>query len=216
MTKQTSSCFAGSVRRASLADLRNIVSVHTAAFPGFFLSHMGPRFLAQYYRLVLEFDHGILLVAETNAAIQGFVAGFVDPDQFRIYMSSQKRRFILPTVLGVLRNPLILRRVLANVRKVTDKSQLDPANGRACELASIAVLPAAGSTGIGKRLVIEFLNTAAKDADYVYLTTDACNNDSVNAFYNRLDFQLASAYVAPGNRKMNKYIRKLGEPDASS
>jgi len=39
-----------------------------------------------------------------------------------------------------------------------------------------------------------------------YLTTDAEDNDKVNAFYQSLNWRIDSAYLTPEGRRMNRYI----------
>src|ERR1035437_4365662 len=81
------------IRKAAAADLPGITSTHRAAFKDFFLTQLGPAFLRGYYRTVLEYSGGILLVAIRDKSVVGFAAGFIDPPRF--YTVLGKRRMCL-------------------------------------------------------------------------------------------------------------------------
>ena len=51
------------VRIASADDVADIVRIHREAFPGFFLTSLGPRFLELMYREYMRHPCGIVLVA---------------------------------------------------------------------------------------------------------------------------------------------------------
>jgi ribosomal protein S18 acetylase RimI-like enzyme len=200
------------VREARASDLARVASVHEAAFPGFFLTLMGRPFLRAYYRMVLEYPTGILLCAEDETGVFGFVAGFLEPAGFYEKMRARKLAFLWPAALGVLAHPTTLPRVLANVRKVRGGGDAPPARqGAACELTSIGVDPAASSRGAGQALVQAFSAAAAEaGAGFVFLTTDAEGNDRVNAFYEKLGFTVDARVEHGGGRLMNLYGMDLG------
>jgi glycosyltransferase involved in cell wall biosynthesis/ribosomal protein S18 acetylase RimI-like enzyme len=200
------------VRRAQYGDLPGIVRVHLAAFsPRFTMSALGPAFLRQYYNLVLRFERGILLVAEADRVVVGFVAGFMDAEGFYRAMARDKRRFALPVLKGLLRRPQLLLRFLHVARRVLQPRRCsEPVDASACELSSIAVDPRFSGKGVGKNLVREFAAAASEaKAREVYLTTDALNNESTNSFYRGLDFQLAQTRETRPGRLMNKYVLRL-------
>ena len=79
-------------------------------------------------------------------------------------------------------------------------------------MSSIAVRPVSTNRGVGKALVREFLDRARElQAVEVYLTTDAENNESTNAFYRRLGFQLKETFITPRGRPLNEFIFPLQE-----
>ena len=47
-------------------DLKIIVDIHIKAFPGFFLTKLGPRLLYKYYNLILNYEKKIFLGAEED------------------------------------------------------------------------------------------------------------------------------------------------------
>lgn len=196
------------VRPASQQDLREIARVHSAAFPGFFLTLMGYPFLVAYYRLVLNYAGGLLYVLEQDGAMQGFVSGFMAPEQFYRYYSKNKRAFLWPMLLAVLRRPRLLPRIIANVLRVEDTAA-QPVSTDMAELSSVGVDPKVGGKGLGKALVANFCQGAqAMGAVGVLLTTDADGNEAVNQFYLRQGFEQVRTFTK-ANRKMNEYRKTL-------
>lgn len=196
------------IRRAEPPDLSAVAQVHMAAFRGFFLAELGPRFLRAYYRTVLEYQGGHLLVAESDGHVAGFVAGFIDPVQFYRQMSERKWRFAPSIVFSVLRNPRLLGSVLVGTRRVASPQPPDHwPRETACELSSVAVDPRMGGQGVGGQLVSRFVDTAVNcGAEWVYLTTDAVDNETVNAFYTKCGFLLTKTLAHTEKRPMNVYV----------
>lgn len=197
------------LRQAVSADLDGIVAVHAAAFPRFFLTQLGPAFLRAYYRAVLEFKDGCMLVAEMDGRVAGFVAGFAEPRRFYAVLRRRPLTFAPAILAGLLRRPWLLGRIVARIVSVIHRGRTHrqaAVADAACELSSLAVDPRARRRGVGRKLVTAFV-TAARDRglDVVRLTTDARGNDPVNEFYAGLGFHLASS-GAPGDaRPMNEY-----------
>jgi len=77
-------------------------------------------------------------------------------------------------------------------------------------LLSIAVIPEAQGIGVGKALVVAFLNRAAAlGLRAVDLTTDAIDNESANRFYLRMGFVQTRVFSTPEGRRMNEYEIEL-------
>lgn len=200
------------VRAATADDIPAIAAVHAEAFPGFFLSLLGPGFLRAYYRAVLRFDGGRLYVAADAGRIVGFVAGFIDPARFYAAMKRNPWKFAWPLAVGLVRRPWLVGRAVARVAAVVvhGRAAGDRAEaGSRAELSSLAVRPSSQGKGIGRRLVQTFLESARRTpAAVVSLTTDARRNDDVNAFYERFGFGLARRRSSAG-RLMNEYEIRL-------
>lgn len=196
------------LRPAEHSDLCAIADVHQQAFPRFFLTRMGPGFLSAYYRLVLDYPGGILFVVDTGAGIEGFVAGFVDPSTFYVYMAGMKRRLFWSALTALLRRPALLPRALYNRRKV--ELSRGTAKPHLSELSSIAVLPGAAGRGHGAKLVGVFCEEARRrGCVQVVLATDADDNEAVNAFYLRCGFTLERTELSGRSRRMNTYVQHL-------
>jgi len=199
------------IREAEQRDVPAIVAIHMVSFPGFFATMLGPGFLRAYFRLLLQFDRGILLVAEREGEIVGFVEGFGDPPRYRKAMAAHKWRFGLYALLAMSRRPFLFWRVFWNARRVMRAERNEDKSGQGCvELSGIAVLPHRGRQGVGTKLVCAFAEMARRqNGVQVYLSTDARDNNGVNAFYQRLGFRLNRTRNTPGKRLMNDYVLQL-------
>lgn len=64
-------------------DIDQVVAVHLANFPGFFLSFLGPHFLSLYYLGICSALEGIGFVYSNSVGeLVGFVAGSSNPRGF--------------------------------------------------------------------------------------------------------------------------------------
>ena len=193
------------VRRAQEIDLPGIVTIHQEAFSHFFLTQLGRVFLYRYYRLVLRYRAGILLVSEGSGGLDGFACGFADPEEFYALMRRRRRSFALPVLYAVFRRPSLASRIISGTRRVGQ--QASQRTVQACELASIAVSSGAGGRGVGKALVRAFLDEAwSSGAQHVSLDTDADANETANTLYQRSGFQFCRRYEKCKGRWMNEYI----------
>jgi ribosomal protein S18 acetylase RimI-like enzyme len=114
------------VRPMTQRDLGDVIAIHRAAFPNFFLSFLGPRFLRVFYGFIAS--EGIAIVALADGKLAGFVVGVLEPRQF--YRRLMKRRFAqlaLAITPIVLRHPSTLARV---VRRARHRTSVDPDDRR--------------------------------------------------------------------------------------
>jgi GNAT superfamily N-acetyltransferase len=191
------------VQNACNAD--ELVLVHQSAFPGFYLTQMGPSFLRVYYSSVLAFKDSIALVAQVDGKTIGFVVGFSDPEAFYQYFRAKRLRLVPIILWAIVRNPSLLARTLRNSRRIARGSI--PLG--TTELSSIAVSPTV--RGAGSVLIPAFLERAvALKSDRVLLTTDAIGNEHVNNFYVKHGFLLQRTFD-DGGRLMNEYVLKIKE-----
>ena len=185
--------------------LDEVVSVHTAAFPGFFMTQLGPLFVREYYRCVLRYSRGIFLTESGASGYDGFVSGFIDPAAFYRDLRRHRARLGLAALGGIAVRPTRLAGLLANYRR-TGGSAAQPNTKETAELSSLAVRPSASGAGIGSHLVRRFIAAAQeKGAERVTLTTDAVGNDAVNRFYKRLGFICIRTFEARPGRVLNEY-----------
>lgn len=197
-------------RRARPADLPGIVATHQAAFPDFFMTALGPRFLASYYRRVLEYPGQVFWVKPGAAHLEGFVSGFINPVAFYQQMKGHRFAIALIVATRVLRHPRFLPRLVASYTEVWRSIQED--EPETCELSSIAVRPECAGRGVGQGLADAFIAAVRGKAKAIVLTTDAAGNEAVNRFYTRLGFVLEGTYERSRGRWMNRYRLPLGAP----
>ncbi len=188
------------------SDVVSVVNLHVRAFPGFFLSFLGPRFLKEFYRSFVFDSNGVALVAEESGTgrILGVVAGPVVPGgYFRRLLIRRWWAFCLASVGAVLCNPLITPRLF---RALFYRGEPPMDKPRAL-LSSIAVAPEEQKRGIGQMLVKVWVDEVRKHgAAGCYLTTDAENNDAINGFYEGCGWKQLETFKTPEGRRMNRYV----------
>lgn len=186
--------------------IASVVNVHLRAFPNFFLSFLGPRFLKEFYAAFLHDPDGIALIAEDQRtrSISGVVVGVLYPEGF--FSRLLKRRwlpFCLSSIIAVCRNPGIMPRLF---RALFYRGGTPLGPPRAL-LSSIAVCPEAKSLGLGSMLLEHWVaNVRNREGSGCYLTTDALGNDSVNKFYQRAGWRLDATFITQEGRLMNRYV----------
>lgn len=187
--------------------VRQVVDVHMRAFPGFFLTTLGPAFLRTYYRAAANAAGAIALVAVEDGRVAGFAVGNRHPAGF--YRRLLRRRwpgFALAAVPGVLRSPSAVPRVLRAVRYPSTRG----GDAGAAGLFSIAVVPSSRGAGVGGALLAAFEREArAKGALRVVLETDADRNDVANAFYRSAGFSVVREFEQTQGRRMLEYVKEL-------
>ncbi|WP_262848055.1 GNAT family N-acetyltransferase [Mumia quercus] len=202
------------VRPARLCDVAEVVRVHRAGFPGFFLTSLGPRFLVAFYSGLVRLDLGILFVALRGTAVVGFVGG--SPDQASFYRALLRRR---GPQLALAALPALLRRPASTARLLRGRERLhdDEAAAVPACLMSLAVDPALHAHGYGRALVQAFEHELRSrgSAGYV-LTTDADGNDATNAFYRSLGLVRTRTVVTREGRRLHEYARQWTDQEAIS
>lgn len=190
------------LRPAAAADVPRMVEIHLAAFSGFFLSFLGPRFLGLLYGEAVALGE-ICFVASSGGRIVGFVVGARHPGGF--FKKLVRRRLIafgLAAVPAVLRKPGTALRVVRGLLKPMQAAKA----AEIATLMSIGVDPTTQGTGAGKALVLAFFEEArARGATVVDLTTDKVDNERTNAFYRALGLVVAREIVTPEGRILNEY-----------
>jgi len=194
------------IRQMSVSDVPDVVRVHLVAFPGFFLSFLGPRFLSLFYEECVRQDQ-IACVAISQGRLAGFVMGSAHPAQF--YAGLVKRRamrFAVVALPAVIRQPRIALRVARALRKPRDARR----TAGTATLMSLGVAPDWHGQGTGRRLVAAFLGEArARGSSRVDLTTDKAGNENANEFYRRLGFVVDREITTPEGRVLNEYAIDL-------
>jgi ribosomal protein S18 acetylase RimI-like enzyme len=199
-----------SIREASPSDLAQIVTTHEHCFPGFLMTMLGSAFLRAYYETCLNSRGTVALIAQEEGKTLGFIVGYLAPSRFYALLRSRWWLLAWTATRGMLQSPELLTRVLGNFRRMSTSAKGTAGEELGVELASVGVLPAASGKGLGKALILAFAERARTiGADHIYLTTDAENNEKVNAFYGGLMFTRSGTFLAPGGRLMNKYVLLL-------
>lgn len=197
-------------RHAQPEDLTGVVDVHLQAFPSFFLSMLGSGFLYEMYKGFLDHPNGVFWVAtEESDTISGFAVGTIAPET--MFSDLRKKRaaiFLWHALPALLRRPqIVFPRIFSALFYKGDK----PANlSGGALLSSIGVRPGMVGKAVGYNLLTHFENDVQRrQKDFIYLTTDAVNNDLVNHFYQRNGYQLESRFTQGKSRTMFRYLKKI-------
>ena len=200
------------IRKLTPEHIHDIVEVHISAFPDFFLTFLGPRFLKEFYGSFFVDDTGIGLVALEDGKVLGAIVGPLVPNGY--FKRLLKRRwwaFCLASITAVLKKPAVIKRLF---RAVFYRGQAPEQGPKRSLLSSIAVAPDAQGKGVGQNLVHAWLAEARSRGSLgCFLTTDAVGNDTVNDFYQKLGWKLESVYETAEGRKMNRYVYDFEEQE---
>ena len=193
-------------------DIKKVVDIHIRAFPDFFLTFLGPGFLKEFYKSFLYDDQGIGFVATENGRILGAIVGpFKPAGYFKRLLLKKWYVFCFSSIGAVLRKPKVIKRLY---RAVFYRGEAPQGKDRSL-LSSIAISPDAQGKGVGRALVMRWLDAvSARGGKGAFLTTDAENNNVVNSFYQNLGWKIESTYETPEGRKMNRYVYDFEESEA--
>src|SRR5262249_54117429 len=193
------------IRPMEERDIPAVVALHVRSFPDFFLTFLGPKFLALLYWDLVNGEGALGLVDEEAGRLRGVVAGAAKQAEFFAELLRQRRWAFARAAAGaLLRRPPLPPRLLPALRRpaaaVRRPAEAREASAEAC-LMTLAVDPSAQGRGVGAALVEAFCRElAARGAPAVCLTTDRDDNASVNRFYERLGFRVARAFTTPEGR----------------
>jgi ribosomal protein S18 acetylase RimI-like enzyme len=190
------------------AEVPALATLHTRAFPGFFLSGLGPRFLSQLYLGYISDPTAVISVARgKRGEIIGACVGTTEPSGFFYrLLRRQVLGFCLASVLAIVANPAALPRLIGAVAYRGDS----PSGTDGALLSSLCVAPEAQGEGVGRALDESWRATAAAlGAPRAFLTTDAHDNEAVIRFYERGGWVLHDQFVTRQGRRMNRLRHDL-------
>lgn len=197
-------------RTAQARDLRQVVDVHVEAFPGFFLTSLGPSFLEVMYRAFLSDSGAVFLVAESqDGVIEGFAVGAAgNVPRDRSLALRRLPSFLLAVVPALVRNPGRVTRRLA-AQMFSRGAQPDYPAGAAV-LRSIGVRAQMKGSGAAGQLLATFEARArSKGAASIALTTDALENERAVGFYTKQGYSTRQQFAQHGNRRMLVMTKSL-------
>jgi GNAT superfamily N-acetyltransferase len=191
-----------------------MVDIHLRAFPGFFLTLLGRRFLRRLYGGFVSSQDARAIVAEVDARVVGFAVGTCSPEQhFRARLHSEGLWFALAAVPALFRAPVRVSRKLWSALRYRGERPIGLAESWL--LSSIGIDPDARSAGAGATLVNAFCSRARDSgARHVYLLTDEEGNAGVHRFYERTGFHVHSSLTRGDGRIMRLYVQHVGVPEA--
>lgn len=193
----------GYSRPAVSDDLAAIAHIHLAAFPGFFLSQLGHRFLCVMYNAFLSSSFSVFMVyVGVDGQLKGFAVGALQQgNQDRRLAWRFLPQFVWAVLPALLRRPgLVVNRLAARFFEVGESPDFPQ---DAVVLRSIGVLPSARGGDASVSLLTAF-EVAAKNrsATRVCLTTDAENNERAQKFYQRQGYEVTAQFRQDSHRSM--------------
>ena len=196
------------VHVARKVDVSSIVDVHISAFPGFFLTILGPNFLKRFYSVFIEHQDAELLTVEHDGKLCGFAAYTWNPDEFFSYM---KRHYGLSLAFamfpGLLRNPVLTLQKL--YRAMFYRGDKAPSMGNLALLSSIGVARSSKGQGLGSILIERMCeDLSERHCKGVYLTTDVDENQATLRFYEKQGFSIHSQFTQSGGRQMYRLVKE--------
>lgn len=197
------------IREATITDVEAIVNIHEQAFPDFFLTTLGSRFLQLYYKCMCKCEDAVTLCAEEDGVVKGFATSSYYSHGFNTMLIKKNLfEFGLMGVELLFTKPKAVLRLAKNLDKKAEGNAIED-NGEYAELYSIAVLPGNQGSGIGKKLLIATEEDVAKHNSKISLTTDYCNNEKTIGFYHSLGYQDYYEFVTYPNRRMWRMLKQL-------
>ncbi len=198
------------VEAARPADAPAIAALHTEGIDEGFLSTLGPRFLATFYRAMAGSPAATVLVARREGRVVGFVAGSAEPGRFyREFLRRKAFTAMLALVPRTLRPSVAIgaAETLRHIRRVPDREP-------AAELIAVAVGLTARRTGFGAALVArleEELRAAGATRLAVVVGT---SNAAARAFYERLGFANPLPLEVHRGTPLVRYVKAISAPAA--
>ena len=197
------------IRKAAVRDVDAIIAIHQQAFPDFFLTTLGTRFLRLYYKCMCNCEDAITLCAEEDSVVKGFATSSYYSQGFNTSLIKKNLfKFGLIGVELLFTNPKAILRLVKNLDKKADGNVVED-KGEYAELYSIAVKPGNQGSGIGKKLLIATEGDVAKHNSSISLTTDYYNNEKTIGFYHSLGYQNYYEFTTYPDRKMWRMIKNL-------
>lgn len=197
------------IREAEEVDLQLIVKCHLEAFPSFFLSLLGPKFLNCFYEaFICNKDAGLLVALERNTVV-GFAAYVMNPNTFFSQLKQEKGIRLFGYALPALfKSPIkVMKKIFRGIFYRGD--QVSEIHGAAL-LSSIGVSPLAAGKSVGTKLLTEVEACIVQSGiKQIYLTTDSDNNDATLGFYRKNGYSEHSRYKQSGDRSMLRLIKQL-------
>jgi ribosomal protein S18 acetylase RimI-like enzyme len=187
-------------------DAEAVARAHAAAFPGYFLSRLGPRALAAMYGRLAGDPASAAFVACVGDDVVGFAAAVLDRRRFTHAFA----RRCWPTLAAcIAARPGMVWQIASRLPRLARGGRAGGEPIEAATLLSIGVLPEFQGRGIGGRLMSACLQGLREQgARRVLLETDT-DNAAANAFYLRCGFRLHREVRLEGARVMAEYLLEL-------
>ncbi len=199
------------IRELTIKDAKLLAKLHILAFPNFFLTSLGERFLNTFYEKTIKSENGLGLGIFNGDRIIAFAIG---TNQIKGFYKSLIRNEGLSLLLSafptIVYKPKNILRIIKNLLGKNDG--FEPTEGG--WLLSICTDPEYQGTGISQQCFLGFEKLIIdKSIMKLWLTTDSQENERANLFYKKMNYQLKCTFTNTNNRKMNLYTKNLKTND---
>jgi hypothetical protein len=99
-------------RNAKIVDANQIANIHIESSknqPGGFMHQLGYLFILNYYKILIQEKHSIVIIAEDeNGLIYGFCSGTLDAREHIISLNKNRLLLFLSSLPSILKSPKLL------------------------------------------------------------------------------------------------------------
>lgn len=194
------------IRNAHFSDCREIAKIHKKCLDKSFLATLGEKFLTLLYKSLIECENGILIVAEDNGKIIGFVSATANTGDFYRYFL--KKKFIKASFLLLPKaiNLNTLRKIFETL-KYSKKKEINVSLPEA-ELLSIAVKEDYQRKGIAKQLFEALVNEFHKKRIKEFRIVVGSNLFKAKKFYQKMGCIKLGEFELHEGKKSEIYVFK--------
>ncbi|MGQ0843467.1 MAG: GNAT family N-acetyltransferase [Sporichthyaceae bacterium] len=209
LSSRGSSALSISFRPMTVADAAAVAGLHRSAMPDGFFVRLGPRFLAAYYRCIVDSDGSWSVVADLDGQVVGYLTGVVDP---RAFQASSARRIAALAPRGfvaVLCRPKLLARFVrtralkyaARLRRAVGPSRTE-AHAAPAVLSYVAVDETVRGHGIATDLVRSFVSDVARAGGTRAVLVTPLVDDPAVLLYRRLGWRDCGRTTTPDGKML--------------
>jgi ribosomal protein S18 acetylase RimI-like enzyme len=173
------------VRPGTRADAARVAALHAGRITEGFLPTLGPAFLTRLYRRVVAAPEGIVLVADVDGEVVGFVAAATSLG--RIYREFLWRDGVPAALSAAPRLVRSWRRVLETLRYPARTEGLPEA-----EILAVAVDASCAARGVGRTLVDATLVELERRGVHAVRVVAGADNTAALNLYRRCGFAPAA------------------------
>jgi ribosomal protein S18 acetylase RimI-like enzyme len=196
-------------RAASIQDLDAVVAIHMEAFPGFFLTRLGSKFLKLMYEAFAQDEASVFAIVANDGDVVGFATGAAQQGtQVRRMAGKRAFRLALAIFPALCKSPFeIVKHLFYKLFAMDGHPSVE---ADSVILRSIAVANKSLGTGAAVEL-LRFFESKVKEGGFssVTLTTDATANERVNNFYHKAGYLVKCQFTQKPDRLMNLYQKKF-------
>jgi len=196
-------------RLLNSADAEHVANLHLKAFPNFFLTTLGEKFLKKFYESLLNSPKSFGIATFEGDSLIGFAVGTEQTQGFYRNLVLHNGLNLFSSCFNTLFfHPVKAIRILKNLISSNGVFEIDEGGW----ILSICTNPNYWGKGVSDLVLKEFEAEALKrKLKKIWLTTDFADNERANSFYLKMNYKLFASFVNSQKRKMNLYVKELNK-----